>query len=197
MPFHVSLGFLPNMEHVAGFNACAGRIFDAIEESGRLVPGESHDIASMNTFIGWGAPPVFDFYIKGQLPNSTFPIGVGVQGGYYGRDIGSQLQFGTFPVLSQVANQGDQCSQRQSGLCNHNDEHPKGPIGHFLLRYNISPFALIPFLLVGVALLYAGFFKLIDYAIERQNYRWAIVAWCSALTGAFLFAFATTGWLSL
>lgn len=111
--------------------------------------------------------------------------------------IGSKLPLRAQAVLAQVQNERRQSATSKHRLHDDGPEHPLGPFRHALLCRNIPPLALVALIPIGIALLYAGLFKLISYAAERKQVRWAILGWLSSLLGAGLIAGAITGWLSL
>ena len=106
-------------------------------------------------------------------------------------DIGSQLSFAAFPILSQIYDQRYQSAEGENGLGNHNPEHRAGPIGHALLSNDVPLLALFALFPIGIALL--G--HLIRKAVDSNNGVWAIVGGVSALLGAALIDTGITGLL--
>src|SRR5690606_18213623 len=126
---------------------------------------------------GWGLPGIPIIDLHHELVRVLF---VFVKGDLLDGDIGAELGFRATTVLPKVNDQRDQRPQGQERLSDDGPEHRLGPIRHTLLRYNITPLALLALIPIGVGLLFAGFGYFIGKAVDSRRYRWAAVGGVSA-----------------
>jgi hypothetical protein len=111
-------------------------------------------------------------------------------------NIGPQLRFSAFSILSKVTQQSEQRTTRKQRLGDHCDEIPSRPISRVLLSDQVPLFAFIALVPIGVGLIFAGFGKFISNAIDSGRYwRWGIIGYLSVIVGAALAAIGITGLL--
>ena len=101
-----------------------------------------------------------------------------------GRHIGTKLSLSAFPILAQVEDQGHQSPSGKYRLNNDRPKHGVSPSGGAFLSNNVSLLALIPLFCVGIGLIYLGFFRCIDLAVDRARDRYAVLGWGCAFGGA-------------
>lgn len=139
-------------------------------------------LAVVNQIIGYSNFSIFRFIYSTRL---------------YGK-VGSQLSFGTFPVLPQVDHQKIERSGSYDGLNDHSIKIKFGPFRRFLLGDKVSFLSLIFLVFVGIGLVISGFGKFIDKAVDSRHYMvWGVIGYTLTMIGAGLIAVGFVGLLSI